>query len=66
MVKAKNYFQGTIRERNVVTIPQFVINQFGAQIGDDLVFKKEGDKIIVGVIKRTFIEENIKFTVNSK
>ena len=64
MVKAKNYVQSAIRERNVITIPQFVINQFEAQVGDALVFKKEGDKIIVGVIKRTIIEENIKFTVD--
>ena len=60
----KEIIEVPINKRKIVTIPDSLMNLFNAKIGDTLAFKKEGDKVIVGLIKRTVVEENIKFKID--
>ena len=59
-----NYIEAPIRDKNTITVPKKIRDMLGVEEGDTLAFKKEKKQIIVGVIKRTVIEEKIKFTVD--
>lgn len=59
-----NIIEAQIRDKNTITVPKKIRDMLGVKEGNTLAFKKEGKHILVGVIKRTIIEEEINFTID--
>jgi len=58
-----DYIEAPIRDKNTITVPKKIRDILKVKQGDVLAFKKEKNRIIVGVIKKKIIEENVNFDV---
>lgn len=61
-----NTIEAPIRDKNTITVPKEIRDILGAKEGDILVFKKEKNHILVGLIKRTIIEEEPKYMIEEE